>query len=46
MASTGVPIVKPGEKISELIINACQLQELVLNDNDIVVITQKIVIKS
>lgn len=43
---TGVPLIKPGDSISEIILLACQKQEIVIQDNDILVITQKIVSKA
>jgi coenzyme F420-0:L-glutamate ligase / coenzyme F420-1:gamma-L-glutamate ligase len=42
----GVPLIKPGDKLAEIILVACQKQEIVLQDNDILVITQKIISKA
>ncbi len=43
---SGIPLVKPGEEISSLIINRCQKLNIELQDDDVVVITQKIISKS
>lgn len=43
---SGIPFVKPGDEISSLIIKDCQQQNIQLQDNDVVVITQKIISKS
>jgi len=43
---TGIPLVRPGDKVSQLIIRACQQQGIILQNNEIIVITQKIVSKA
>ena len=43
---TGLPLVVSGDNIAELIIRACFKEGIVLEDNDIIVIAQKIVSKA
>lgn len=42
----GIPLIKPGDILSDILIEACQKQGTDLQDNDILVITQKIVSKT
>ncbi len=42
----GIPVVEPGDKVSELIVKALTSASLRLDDRDIVVVTQKIVSKA
>jgi coenzyme F420-0:L-glutamate ligase/coenzyme F420-1:gamma-L-glutamate ligase len=46
LAPTGFPMVRPGEPLLPLILNNLRENNLPLRDNDILVITQKIVSKS
>jgi coenzyme F420-0:L-glutamate ligase/coenzyme F420-1:gamma-L-glutamate ligase len=41
-----IPLVKPGDSVSALIITACEKQKLTIANGDIFVVTQKIVSKS
>jgi coenzyme F420-0:L-glutamate ligase/coenzyme F420-1:gamma-L-glutamate ligase len=45
-ALRGIPLVRPGDDLAELIGNACASNGLPLEDNDVIVIAQKIVSKS
>lgn len=42
----GIPVVKPGDNVSELIVNALTSASLTLANGDILVVTQKIVSKA
>lgn len=41
-----IPIVKPGDSVSSLIIDSCKSSDLHLEENDILVVAQKIISKS
>jgi len=43
---TGIPLVKEGDDIAKMIVEAAQRQGTPINDNDILVITQKIISKA
>jgi len=43
---TGIPLVQPGDDLSRLILAALKKAQIVLQDGDILVVTQKIVSKS
>jgi coenzyme F420-0:L-glutamate ligase/coenzyme F420-1:gamma-L-glutamate ligase len=46
LALPGIPLVRPGDDLSALIVAALQREEIVLADGDIVVVAQKIVSKA
>ena len=46
IALKGVPEVKSGDDITNLIVSALETQDIVLESNDILVVTQKIVSKA
>lgn len=43
---SAIPLVKPGDSVSALIIKACEAQKLTIKQGDIFVVTQKIISKS
>lgn len=42
----GLPLIKAGDDISELIVKSCELEGIAIQENDIIVIAQKIVSKA
>ncbi len=42
----GIPLIRPGDDLAEVILKAMKVQGLELVDNDILVLAQKIVSKS
>jgi coenzyme F420-0:L-glutamate ligase/coenzyme F420-1:gamma-L-glutamate ligase len=41
-----IPLVQPGDNLAKLIVDACQVADIILADDDIVVLAQKIVSKA